>query len=72
MDLGVLGGVALVDWLIIIYFLGFFVLGFAQGTIRRLIGIASILFSFLLAANLVLVAAAAVAAIAFLVAAWLN
>ena len=38
--------------MIIIYFLGFFVLGFAQGTIRRLIGIASILFSFLLAANL--------------------
>ena len=31
---------------------GFFVLGFAQGTIRRLIGIGSILFSFLLAANL--------------------
>ena len=52
MDLGVLGGIALADWLIIIYFLGFFVLGFAQGTIRRLIGIASILFSFLLAANL--------------------
>jgi uncharacterized membrane protein required for colicin V production len=50
-DLGVLGGIALVDWLIIIYFLGFFVLGFAQGTIRRLIGIASILFSFLFAAN---------------------
>lgn len=52
MDLGVLGGIALADWLIIIYFLAFFVLGFAQGTIRRLIGIASILFSFLLAANL--------------------
>ena len=51
MDLGVLGGVALADWLIIIFFLGFFVLGFAQGTIRRLIGIASILFSFLFAAN---------------------
>ena len=31
---------------------GFFVLGFAQGTIRRLIGIASILFSFFFAANL--------------------
>ena len=52
MDLGALGGIALVDWLIIVYFLAFFVLGFAQGTIRRLIGIASILFSFLLAANL--------------------
>jgi uncharacterized membrane protein required for colicin V production len=51
-DLGVLGGVQLADWLIIIFFLGFFVLGFAQGTIRRLIGLASILFSFLLAANL--------------------
>ena len=52
MDLGVLAGVQLADWLIIIFFLGFFVLGFAQGTIRRLIGLASILFSFLLAANL--------------------
>ena len=37
---------------IVLYFMGFFVLGFAQGTIRRLIGIASILFSFLFAANL--------------------
>ena len=52
MDLGVLAGVQLADWLIIIFFIGFFVLGFAQGTIRRLIGLASILFSFLLAANL--------------------
>ncbi|HET9084730.1 MAG TPA: CvpA family protein [Candidatus Limnocylindrales bacterium] len=52
MDLGALGGIQLVDWLLIVYFLAFFVLGFAQGTIRRLIGIASILFSFLLAANL--------------------
>jgi len=50
-DLGVLGGVQLADWIILIYFLAFFVLGFAQGTIRRLIGIASILFSFLFAAN---------------------
>ena len=32
--------------------MAFFVLGFAQGTIRRLLGIASILFSFFLAANL--------------------
>jgi hypothetical protein len=32
--------------------MGFFVLGFAQGTIRRLIGVGSILFSFFLAANL--------------------
>lgn len=50
--LGAIGDVQLVDWLIIIYFLAFFVLGFAQGTIRRLIGIASILFSFLFAANI--------------------
>jgi uncharacterized membrane protein required for colicin V production len=50
-DLGDLAGVDLADWLIIIFFLAFFVLGFAQGTIRRLIGIASILFSFLFAAN---------------------
>jgi uncharacterized membrane protein required for colicin V production len=50
-DLGALGGVRLADWIILIYFLAFFVLGFAQGTIRRLIGIASILFSFLFAAN---------------------
>lgn len=40
-----------VDLLIFLYFMGFFVLGYAQGTIRRLIGIASILFSFLFAAN---------------------
>ena len=45
-------GFDIVDLLIIGYFGAFFVLGFAQGTIRRLIGIASILFSFLLAANL--------------------
>lgn len=52
MDLGeFLGGVKTVDLLLVLYFMGFFVLGFAQGTIRRLIGIASILFSFLFAAN---------------------
>lgn len=41
-----------IDLLIIGYFGAFFVLGFAQGTIRRLIGIGSILFAFLFAANL--------------------
>jgi uncharacterized membrane protein required for colicin V production len=46
-----LGGIGTVDLLIVLYFIGFFVLGFAQGTIRRLIGIGSILFSFLFAAN---------------------
>jgi uncharacterized membrane protein required for colicin V production len=51
-DLGVLGGVVLADWLIILFFIGFFVLGFAQGTIRRLIGVGAILFSFLFSANL--------------------
>lgn len=52
MDFGeFLGGIRTVDLLIVLYFIGFFVLGFAQGTIRRLIGIGSILFSFLFAAN---------------------
>jgi uncharacterized membrane protein required for colicin V production len=51
-DLGeFLGGVETVDLLLVLYFMAFFVLGFAQGTIRRLIGIAAILFSFLFAAN---------------------
>jgi membrane protein required for colicin V production len=50
-DLGDLAGVKTVDWLIIVFFLAFFVLGFAQGTIRRLIGIGAVLFSFLFAAN---------------------
>jgi uncharacterized membrane protein required for colicin V production len=38
--------------LLALFFLGaMFILGFIQGTIRRLLGIASILFSFLVAAN---------------------
>ena len=53
MNLGeFLGGIGTVDLLIVLYFIGFFVLGFAQGTIRRVIGLGSVLFSFLLAANL--------------------
>lgn len=52
MDLTAIGGIDTVDLLIFLYFIAFFVLGFAQGTIRRLIGIGSILFSFLFAANL--------------------
>jgi uncharacterized membrane protein required for colicin V production len=40
------------DLFIVLVFFGMFILGFIQGTIRRLLGIASILFSFLLAANL--------------------
>jgi len=52
-DLGnFLGGISTVDLLIFLYFMAFFVLGFAQGTIRRLIGIASILFSILFTANI--------------------
>ena len=45
-------GVGTIDLLIVLFFMGFFVLGFAQGTIRRLIGIGSILFSWFLAALL--------------------
>jgi uncharacterized membrane protein required for colicin V production len=40
------------DWLVIAFAVAMFVLGFAQGVIRRLLGIVSIAFSFLLAANL--------------------
>lgn len=47
-----LNGIGTVDLLLVLYFIAFFVLGFIQGTIRRLLGIASILFSWLLAANL--------------------
>jgi membrane protein required for colicin V production len=47
-----LNGVGTIDLLTVLYFIAFFVLGFAQGTIRRLIGIASILFSWFLAALL--------------------
>jgi membrane protein required for colicin V production len=51
-DLGkFLNNVETVDLFLALFFIGFFVLGFAQGTIRRLIGIGSILFSFLFAAN---------------------
>jgi uncharacterized membrane protein required for colicin V production len=41
-----------IDLVLILAWMGFFVLGFAQGTIRRLIGVGSILFSFFLAANI--------------------
>ena len=53
MDIGeFLSGISSVDLLLFLYFAGFFVLGFAQGTIRRLIGLASVLFSFFFAANI--------------------
>ena len=53
MDFGeFLGGMTTVDLLLVLFFMAFFVLGFAQGAIRRVIGIGAIMFSFLLAANL--------------------
>jgi uncharacterized membrane protein required for colicin V production len=39
------------DLLVILFFLGFFVLGFVQGAIRRALGLASMVFSFLFAAS---------------------
>jgi len=40
------------DLLVVLFLFGMFVLGFVQGTIRRILGIASMLFAFLFAANL--------------------
>jgi uncharacterized membrane protein required for colicin V production len=40
------------DLLVVLFLFGMFVLGFVQGTIRRALGLASMLFSFLFAANL--------------------
>lgn len=40
------------DLLVLLVLFAMFILGFIQGTIRRLLGIGSILFSFVLAANL--------------------
>lgn len=40
------------DWLVIAFCVVMFVLGYAQGVVRRLLGIAIVVFSFLLAANL--------------------
>ena len=40
------------DLLVVLGLMAFFILGFIQGTIRRLLGIASIVFSFLVAAQL--------------------
>lgn len=47
-----LGSINRFDLLVILFAFGMFVLGFIQGTIRRLLGLASMLFSFLFAANL--------------------
>ena len=52
MDFGAfIAGIRTIDLLLFVYFAAFFVLGFAQGTIRRVIGVGSILFSFFFAAN---------------------
>ena len=40
------------DWLVVGFIIAMLILGYAQGAIRRLLGIASIAFSLLLAANL--------------------
>jgi uncharacterized membrane protein required for colicin V production len=47
-----LGSINRFDLLVILFLFGMFVLGFVQGTIRRVLGIASMAFSFLIAANL--------------------
>ena len=50
--LGFLTSIKIFDLLVFFLCFGMFVLGFIQGTIRRVLGIASMLFSFLLALNL--------------------
>lgn len=53
MNIGeLLGGIDRFDLLVVLFLFGMFVLGFIQGTIRRILGLASMLFSFLFAANL--------------------
>jgi uncharacterized membrane protein required for colicin V production len=47
-----LGGINRFDLLVLLFLFGMFVLGYVQGTIRRVLGLASMLFSFLFAANL--------------------
>jgi uncharacterized membrane protein required for colicin V production len=47
-----LRSINVVDILVILFLFGMFVLGYVQGTIRRLLGIASIVFSFFLAMTL--------------------
>lgn len=46
-----LNSVNLVDILILLVLFGFFIVGFIQGTVRRIVGILSILFSFFFAAQ---------------------
>jgi uncharacterized membrane protein required for colicin V production len=48
---GFLASVNVTDVFVFLYLFGFFIIGFAQGSIRRLLGIASIIFAFFLAAQ---------------------
>jgi uncharacterized membrane protein required for colicin V production len=53
LDLGeFLRSLTIFDLVFFLFVFGFFVLGFAQGTIRRLLGLAAVMFSFLFAANI--------------------
>lgn len=53
MDIGgALTSADLFDILVFVFLFGMFVLGYIQGTIRRLLGLASIIFAFLLAGQL--------------------
>jgi uncharacterized membrane protein required for colicin V production len=49
---GALASADLFDILVFVFLFGMFVLGYFQGTIRRLLGLASIVFAFLLAGQL--------------------
>lgn len=49
---GFFASVSLADLVILAYLAGWFVLGFAQGAVRRIVGILTISFSFLLAGQL--------------------
>jgi len=46
-----LAGIDTTDLLVVLFLFAMFILGFVQGTIRRLLGIGGMVFSFLLAAN---------------------
>jgi len=48
----ILGSINKFDLLVVLFLFGMFVLGFIQGTIRRILCLASMLFAFLFAANL--------------------
>ncbi len=49
---GFFANVSLTDLVVVVYLFGWFVLGFAQGAVRRIVGVLTISFSFFLAAQL--------------------